>query len=55
MNYYIKKWPQNTATVFDENGEVIWTFTSVEEAARACTEIIQNLEIYKDIDIRIAA
>jgi len=55
MNYYIKKWPQNTATVFDENGAVIWTFTSVEEAAPACMDTNQYPEKNANIDINIAA
>ena len=55
MNYYIKKWPQNTATVFNEKGEVIWTFTSVEVATQACLDYNRSLDNNEDVDIKIAA
>ena len=35
MNFYIKEWPDNTATLMTEYGRVVWTFTSVEEAEEA--------------------
>ncbi len=35
MNFYIKEWPDNTATLMTEYGRVVWTFASVEEAEEA--------------------
>lgn len=39
MIFYIKEWPDNTATLMNETGRVVWTFASVEEAADSCHEI----------------
>ena len=38
MQVYIKVWPNKTATIMTENGQVVWTFSSTEEARRACAE-----------------
>jgi hypothetical protein len=38
MRVYIKEWPNKTATVMTGNGQVVWTFSSVAEARRACRE-----------------
>lgn len=38
MTFYIKAWPDNTATLMTEIGQILWTFPSVEEAAQACQE-----------------
>lgn len=35
MNFYIKEWPDNTATLITESGHVVWFFPSVEEAEEA--------------------
>ena len=35
MNFYIKEWPDDTATLMTERGHVIWIFPSVEEAEAA--------------------
>lgn len=35
MNFYIKEWPDNTATLITERGRVVWTFASVDEAREA--------------------
>lgn len=35
MNFYIKEWPDDTATLMTERGRVVWIFPSVEEAAAA--------------------
>ncbi|MFC1665868.1 hypothetical protein ACFL17_09640 [Pseudomonadota bacterium] len=51
MNYYIKMWPENTATVFDEKGNVIWVFASMEEATLACMEANQCLDQCDRIDV----
>ena len=38
MLLYIKEWPNHTATIMSANGQVIWTFSSTEEAHQACNE-----------------
>ena len=38
MKVYIKEWPNQTATIMTDNGQVIWTFSSMEEAHQACKE-----------------
>ena len=38
MRAYIKEWPNKTATIMTEDGQVVWTFSSMEEARRACHE-----------------
>ncbi len=35
MNFYIKEWTDNTATLMTERGRVVWTFASAEEAEEA--------------------
>lgn len=35
MNFYIKEWPDNTATLMTERGHVVWIFSSIEEAREA--------------------
>lgn len=35
MNFYIKEWPDNTATLMTEGGHVVWIFPTVEEAEEA--------------------
>lgn len=35
MNFYIKEWPDNTATLMTEGGHVIWIFPGVQEAEEA--------------------
>ena len=35
MNFYIKEWPDNTATLMTERGQVVWIFSSIEEAEEA--------------------
>ena len=57
MSFYIKEWPDNTATLMTERGHVIWIFPSVEEAeiaAEDCDEIA-NVEIYKESGIKVVA
>jgi hypothetical protein len=41
MYFYIKEWPNKTATLMADNGTVLWTFSSVEEARRVCEEWYQ--------------
>ncbi len=35
MNFYIKEWPDDTATLMTQDGRVVWIFPSIEEAADA--------------------
>jgi hypothetical protein len=36
MRFFIKEWPNKTATLMAENGTVLWTFASAEEAENVC-------------------
>ena len=38
MNFYIKEWPNKTATLMSDNGIVLWTFTNVDTALQVCKE-----------------
>jgi len=38
MAFFIKEWSNKTATLMADNGAVLWTFPSVEEAQRVCRE-----------------
>lgn len=38
MKFFIKKWPDDTATLMTESGQVIWTFSSMQEAIERCAE-----------------
>jgi hypothetical protein len=38
MNFYIKEWTDNTATLMTERGRVVWTFASAEEAREAARD-----------------
>lgn len=38
MRVYIKEWPNKTATIMTENGQVVWTFNSTDQAQQACQE-----------------
>ena len=44
MFFYIKEWPDKTATLMAKNGAVLWTFHSVEEAQRVCRDWYQVRE-----------
>ena len=35
MSFYIKEWPDNTATLITGDGLVVWIFPSIEEAEEA--------------------
>lgn len=48
MYFYIKEWPNKTATLMSDNGTVLWTFYSVKEAQEVCREWYQVHE--EDID-----
>ena len=52
MSFYIKEWPDNTATLMTESGRVVWTFVSVEEAEEAaqdCDDVSDLQEIESEI------
>jgi hypothetical protein len=36
MKLFIKEWPNKTATIMTENGQVVWTFSNREIARDAC-------------------
>jgi hypothetical protein len=38
MYFYIKEWPNKSATLMAENGTVLWTFHNIEEARNVCRE-----------------
>ncbi len=38
MIFFIKEWPNRTATLMADNGTVLWTFHSVAEARKVCEE-----------------
>ena len=52
MFFYIKEWPNKTATLMTEGGAVLWTFHSAEEALQVCRDWYQvheeNVEYYVD-------
>ena len=38
MVFFIREWPNKTATLMAENGAVLWTFSNVAEAQSVCQE-----------------
>lgn len=38
MYFYIKEWPNNSAALMSEDGVVLWSFASVEEARKVWRE-----------------
>jgi hypothetical protein len=36
VKLYIKEWPNKTATLMTDNGQVVWTFSSLAEARNVC-------------------
>lgn len=38
MRLFIKEWVNKTATIMTENGQVVWTFSSIQDARTACRE-----------------
>ena len=38
MRIVIKEWPNRTATIMTEIGQVVWTFSSADQARAACRE-----------------
>ena len=43
MKLFIKEWPNKTATIMTENGQVVWTFSNREIARVACQEWFTTL------------
>jgi hypothetical protein len=43
MKLFIKEWPNKTATIMTENGQVVWTFSNREIARHACQEWFTSL------------
>ncbi len=43
MKLFIKEWPNKTATIMTENGQVVWTFSNREIAQHACHEWFRTL------------
>ena len=38
MTFFIKEWPNKTATLMSDSGTVLWTFSSVHEAKEVWQE-----------------
>lgn len=36
MYFFIKEWPDKSATFMTDTDQVLWTFTSLAEARQAC-------------------
>ena len=58
MNFYIKTWPDDTATLMTDNGQVLWSFHCLNDAVSAAREWyamnddkIGNLESLEDGEI----
>ena len=57
MNLYIKEWPDHTATLMTDIGQVLWKFPSVAAARKTCETYyrIDKVEIEYQEDIGQAA
>ncbi len=49
MSFYIKEWPDNTATLITEGGRVVWNFPSVEEAEEAAQNSDESADAGKSM------
>ena len=38
MRFFIKEWPNKTATLLSENGTVLWTFSNADEAEKVAKD-----------------
>ena len=38
VNFYIKTWPDDTATLMTDHGQVLWSFHCLNDAVAACHE-----------------
>jgi hypothetical protein len=54
MKLFIKEWPNKTATIMTETGQVVWTFSNREMARHACQEwfttLAENVEYCEILD-----
>jgi hypothetical protein len=54
MKLFIKEWPNKTATIMTETGQVVWTFSNREIARHACQEwfttLAENVEYCEILD-----
>ena len=48
MTFFIKEWPNKTATLMSDSGVVLWTFSSVLEAKQVCQEWSKQHNCYVD-------
>ena len=39
ITFYVKEWPDETASLLTQNGQVIGTFPSIEEAKTTCRDL----------------
>lgn len=44
MTILIKQWRNKTASLMLESGEMLWTFSSVAEAEKACQHWMRSLQ-----------
>ena len=45
MTFYIKAWPDRSATLMTETGHILWTFPTLDEAMAACRDWYDNHEV----------
>ena len=45
MVFYLKVWPDETATLMTQMGQILWTFPTVEEALAVCREWYGSHEV----------
>jgi hypothetical protein len=54
MKLFIKEWPNKTATIMTESGQVVWTFSNREIARDACrawfTTLADKIEYCEILD-----
>lgn len=44
MKILIKQWRNETASLILDSGEVLWTFSNVNEAEKACNQWMRTLQ-----------
>ncbi|HEY4732760.1 MAG TPA: hypothetical protein VIH66_05890 [Gammaproteobacteria bacterium] len=47
MKYFIKIWPDNTATLVTDHGETVTAFDSLEEAQHALRSLTNRQALYE--------
>lgn len=45
MTILIKQWRNNTASLMLDSGEILWTFSNIDEAEKACQHWMRSLQI----------